>query len=273
MAIFQNQNTSIYYEVYGVGQPLVLLAGLASDSQSWMSVVPELSKHFTLILPDNRGCGRTKCPVDEITIEKMAEDSVALIDYLGLNRVHLMGHSMGAMVAMQIATQHPEKVNRLVFAASTAKLSEKNKSLIRDWVTYWEKGLPMELWFRNLFYWIFSPQFFENSTIVEESLKLAINYLWMQNIEQFEAQVETICQFDMEASLAKINNPTLIISGDQDILFPCEETEKMFQILPNHKSLILSNVAHSIFIEQAVTSVEAVINFLNLSLNSGSKNL
>lgn len=262
MAIFQNHNTSIFYEVYGSGQPLVLLAGLASDSQSWASVIPELAKHFMLILPDNRGCGRTKCSVDEITIENMATDVIALIDHLGLGKSHLMGHSMGAMVALEIAACHPEKVDKLIIAASTAKLSQKNKSLIIDWVTYWENGMSMDLWFRNLFYWIFTPAFFESTDVVTESVKLAIDYPWGQNLEQFRAQVEAVCHFDLEASLEKISKKTLILFGDQDILFPQKESEKMFCLMPNHESRNIPDAAHSIFAEQPEVSTAMVIEFL-----------
>lgn len=104
MAEYSINGTRYYYEIHGKGRPLLLIAGLASDSQSWQPVIEDLSRSFMVITPDNRGCGRTK-PMDQsFSIKEAADDYAVLIDELALSSVDILGHSMGGFIALQIAT-------------------------------------------------------------------------------------------------------------------------------------------------------------------------
>ncbi len=151
MAIAIINGMQIYYEIHGTGEPLLLIAGLASDSQSWLSVINRLADRYQVITFDNRGVGRRK-PSDEFTtIEQMADDCVALIQYLGLSPVHLLGHSMGGFIAQRCAIHYPNVVNRLILAGTSASVSDRNIALFLDWVHYLESGMDLTLWFRNLF--------------------------------------------------------------------------------------------------------------------------
>jgi hypothetical protein len=78
----------LYYEIPGKGTPLMLIAGLASDSQSWQAVIKDLSRYYLVIIPDNRGVGRTMPQNIEISIRQIVDDSVALIKHLGLSYVN-----------------------------------------------------------------------------------------------------------------------------------------------------------------------------------------
>ena len=78
MASFSVNGVNLYYEVHGSGEPLLLIAGLASDSQSWLPVVEELASYYQVILPDNRGVGRTEPQDVEISIKAIAEDCLAI---------------------------------------------------------------------------------------------------------------------------------------------------------------------------------------------------
>ena len=126
----------LYYECHGKGAPLMLIAGRASDSQSWQPIVEELSQHYLVILPDNRGVGRTKPQDIETSIQQIADDCMALIGHLGLSSVTLLGHSMGGFVALDCAIRYPERVSQLILAGTSAFNSERNKALFQDWVSY-----------------------------------------------------------------------------------------------------------------------------------------
>jgi len=104
----------LFYETHGSGMPLMLVAGLASDSQSWQPIVGDLSRHFLVITPDNRGVGRTKPQKIGITIRQIADDYIALMTHLGLSSVNLLGHSMGGFVALDLAIRYPDCVNKLI---------------------------------------------------------------------------------------------------------------------------------------------------------------
>ena len=262
MALLKNGQTEIYYETHGNGEPLLLIAGLASDSQSWATVLPDLSKEFKIIVFDNRGVGRTKCPVNQITIEGMADDAVALLDHLKIDIAHIVGHSMGGFVAQHICINHPQRVDKLVLAATSAVTSERDKSLLIDMVKYWENGMDRELWFRNLFYWIFSPRFFQSADYVAEIVNMAIQYPWPQNLDQFSKQVEAINMFNCSADISKIKNKTLVISGEEDVLFPTAEMFKGLSAINGAGFVTVQNAAHAIFIENPEGFVNSIINFL-----------
>ena len=99
----------LHYEVKGNGPPLLLIAGFASDGQSWAPITRTLSERFTLIIPDNRGCGQTALNGAEVTIEAMTADCRALLDRLSIERVDILGHSMGGVIAASLAAQQPDR--------------------------------------------------------------------------------------------------------------------------------------------------------------------
>jgi len=149
----------LYYEIHGKGEPLMLIAGLASDSQSWQPIMEDLSRNYRVITPDNRGVGRTKPSDINISIQQIADDCISLVRHLGLSSVNMLGHSMGGFVALDCAIRYPEYISKLILAGTSAFNSERNNALLLDWVSYLESGMDLKLWFRNTFYWIFSNRF------------------------------------------------------------------------------------------------------------------
>ena len=111
MPQFDNHGASLFYETSGAGRPLLLIAGLASDMASWGPLPPLLTGR-QLIMIDNRGCGRTRSE-GAIRIDDMADDCRALLDHLGIAEVDIVGHSMGGMIAAEMAALAPNDVSKL----------------------------------------------------------------------------------------------------------------------------------------------------------------
>src|SRR5437899_7562419 len=170
MATFSHDGIDSYYEIQGEGAPLLLIAGLASDSQSWQPVIAELASHYRVITVDNRGTGRTTPQDAPTSIRAMTDDCVALLDHLGLPSVHVLGHSMGGFVAQDCAIRHPERVDALVLAATSSVSPRRNNDLFSDWADALSNGADMSAWFRNLFYWIFTARFFDDGRGIEEAV-------------------------------------------------------------------------------------------------------
>jgi pimeloyl-ACP methyl ester carboxylesterase len=253
----------LYYECYGEGKPLMLIAGLASDSQSWRPIVEELSKHCLLVLPDNRGAGRTRPPDVETSVHHIADDCIALIKYLGLSSVTLLGHSMGGFAALDCAIRHPEHVSGLILAGTSAFNSERNNALFHDWASYLRSDMVSELWFRNIFYWIFSRRLFENQEALNEAVRFAIEYPYPQSYTAFEKQVAAIGEFNCEKSLQNIKVKTLLIYGKDDLLFPAEESIRVLQAIPGASVLVIEGAAHSVHIENPRAFTDSVSHFMN----------
>ena len=253
----------LYYECHGQGSPLMLIAGLASDSQSWLSIVGNLSKHHLLILPDNRGVGRTMPQDAETSIRQIADDCMGLAEHLGLPSVSLLGHSMGGFVALDCAIRYPERVSRLILAATSAFNSERNKALLHDWVAYQKSGMDPESWFRNMFYWIFSRRLFENREIIDEAVRFAVKYPYPQSSAAFEKQVAAIEGFECRERLPGIVATTLIMCGEEDLLFPPGDSIRVLREIPRARVSLIEAAAHSIHVENPKSFSESVLRFLH----------
>lgn len=250
----------LYYELHGSGPPLLLIAGLASDSRSWLPVVAGLAENFTLIIPDNRGVGRSgrECVTG---IPLMADDCAALIRHLGPERVSLLGHSMGGMVAMSCAVRYPQIVDRLLLAATAARNSARNNLLFSDWAMAREADTSRAAWFRSIFTWIFTERFFEDSTMVDGAVNWLLDDPWPQSAQSFRRQVEAISAWDLTAEPGKITAPTCIISGDRDILFPPESAAGLARLIPGASLEVIEGAAHSIHSEQPAEFIRVVSAF------------
>ena len=128
MSIVKINGIDLYYEIHGKGAPLLLIAGLASDSQSWLTVLNELSKHYQVIVFDNRGTGRTTPHEIKTSIELMSADCMDLIGALGIEKVNILGHSMGGFIALDCAIRYPQNISRMILAATSASSSANHLS-------------------------------------------------------------------------------------------------------------------------------------------------
>jgi len=110
----------LYYEEHGRGQPLIMVLGLGQDIATWGLQISELSRHVRLIVLDNRDAGQSSRCSDNYTTETMAQDIVGLMDHLGIRRAHLLGTSMGGMIAQHVVLMAPERLNSLILAGTTS---------------------------------------------------------------------------------------------------------------------------------------------------------
>ncbi len=110
----------LYYEEYGQGQPLIMVLGLGQDVATWSFQISELSNHVRLIVFDNRDSGKSSRYAENYTTASMAQDILGLMDYLRIDRTHLLGTSMGGMIAQHVALMAPERLNSLILASTTS---------------------------------------------------------------------------------------------------------------------------------------------------------
>ena len=109
----------IAWDRRGNGAPLLLIHGLGYARWGWEPVLPELAEQFDVILFDNRGIGESDAPPGPYTVAEMAADAVQVLDEAGVARAHVVGTSLGGMIAQELALAYPERVDRLVLACTT----------------------------------------------------------------------------------------------------------------------------------------------------------
>ena len=131
-------DVNLYYELYGEGDPLVLIAGTGISCAPWrVFQVPEFSRRYQVLIYDHRGLGRSDKPDVHYSTRLFAQDCAGLMDALGINKAHIMGHSMGGRVAQWIALDYPQKVRSLV-------LSSCGSGKYNDKLDDYPRGVPLE---------------------------------------------------------------------------------------------------------------------------------
>ena len=246
MPDFKRPDISLHYEIDGSGPPLLLLAGMLSDSATWAGFAPLLTDQFTVIRPDNRTTGRTTPWDAQTSMELMAQDALALMDHLDLGPFHVAGHSMGGLLAMDLATLAPEKVSTVgVFASGRVRLP-RTLAAFRSLLAVRRAPKGEELWLRALYPWIFGPAFFEDPQNAETALTAALNYPYVQTVDAMAHQIDAFSVLRPIAKPEHITCPTLVAYAGQDILVPPEQARPSFQGIANLTEITIPDAGHSI---------------------------
>ncbi len=145
-----------YYEETGRGEPLVLIRGLGSDLQAWATQVPDLAKHFRVITYDNRGAGRTGAPDKPYSLSGMADDLAALLEALKVEQAHILGYSMGGMIAQEFALKYANRVDKLILLGTSAGLDGYSRVVLQNMVNVRRSNMSREQLVRNTAPFIYS---------------------------------------------------------------------------------------------------------------------
>jgi pimeloyl-ACP methyl ester carboxylesterase len=231
----------IYYEIYGEGEPLLLLHGNSGSIENFMYQIPELSKHFKVIAIDSRAQGRSSDSDKEITYALMASDMSELIDKLNLGMVHIAGWSDGGNTGLELAFAHPEKVKKLI--AFGANYTHETGLAAPDNVVMDAKD----------------PLIVKTSMMIQR-YKGAIERISPNIKKKLADLTEKYPNFTLD-QLKKIEIPVLIVAGDHDII-NLDQTIALFTNLPQSQLFIVPGASHLAPAEQPELINSMVINFL-----------
>lgn len=263
MPIAKLENINLYYEIHGKGEPLLMLTDIADDIQTWQFIISNLSKHFKLILVDNRGSGRSDTPDSEYSIEIFSNDSIALLDFLKIPKSHILGHGMGGFIAQEIAIQHPNRVLKLILECTAPYSSMRNNQLFSLFEDLIKSEIDKSLWYKTFYYWIYSHKFLGDTEFMEALIQFNINYPHAQSKIGFNRQIEALSKFDSRTRLSKINAETHVIIGEEDILIRAKDADKLYQgITMASYPVFIENCAHSIHNEDPKSFVHTILSFL-----------
>ncbi len=262
MSTLLTNEIELHYNRVGAGSPVLLLAGMASDSASWQPVVAPLSTQFEVFTLDNRCTGRTQPPNAQTSKDLMVKDVLALADECNLERFALVGHSMGAMLAWHVAAAAPERISGLVACSAAMTTQHVRIELFETLARLRTDGNEAD-WFRLLFQFLFSPNFFNDSEQVAFAVQAALEYPHKQSLDAFKTQVNALSTFLEKPDLASIPFPVLALTGENDLLFTPTLLAAHYSAWPTVEQRIIKNAAHSVHWENRNDFAACVTEFLS----------
>jgi pimeloyl-ACP methyl ester carboxylesterase len=255
--------TRIAYEDLGPrgGPPLLMIQGLGADRRAWLLQLAALSRRYRCLVVDNRGVGRSGRPDGPYDLEVMAADAVAVLDAEGVASAHVMGASMGGVIAQIIGVRHPHRVRSLVLACTACHHQPWRRELLESWAQAARSGGMGAVTGRAL-RWLVGPRARRRFSLAAQVLG---SRLLGVEPRCFVAQVEAILAASDEVrhELRRVAVPTLVLVGSQDILTPLADAEELVELIPDSRLVVLHGAAHALMLEQAGAFNEAVRAFVD----------
>jgi pimeloyl-ACP methyl ester carboxylesterase len=256
------QDMEIYYDVQGAGFPLVLIRGLGSNADHWYAQTPALSSHFSVVSFDNRGIGRSQKTDGPYTISMMAEDTVALMDAIGISRAHVLGLSMGGMIAQRVALAYPQKVGGLVLACTHCggdHAVRPPEEIAKIFVEYILTGSQEAA--QRAARCIFTEETLKNRPEVIQQYQ-EVSQRFPPESAAVIAQWKAVQGHNTWTELPNIKSPTLVLSGSEDILVPPENATTLAERIPDARLKVIEGGGHQFLVEQADACNKEVLDFL-----------
>jgi len=217
MPLVQANNTEIYYEVTGEGEPLVLIPYLAADQACYAFQVAEYSKHFTCYTVDLRGAGLSGKPEGTYTTELFADDVAAFMQAAGIPAAHVSGLSLGAATGMWLAAKHPSLVKSLSLHSAWTATDPYLRVVVETWRTM-AKALDSvtEMVIEGIFPWCFTPELYAAKPEYIDALADFVRGRPMPPVDAFLRQSGAVLTHDATGVLGQIQAPTQITFGRHD---------------------------------------------------------
>ncbi len=262
MPVAKIGNHSLYYELVGQGHPLVMIRGVGSNADHWYEQAPALSQKFKLLLFDNRGIARSSDPGGPFSIGDMAADTIALMDAVGIKKAHVLGYSMGGMIAQEMALNYPQKMAGLILVATDCGISRRIKAepettrLFSEMIRLGTDEAKIEA-----AGCLFAKQTFEKKPeVIQRYTEVSQRYPASQKM--LAKQWAAVTQHDACKRLPKISSPTLAITGAEDVLIPPQNATVLAERIPDAQMISIDGGGHLFLIEQPRQFNSAVIEFL-----------
>jgi proline-specific peptidase len=265
----------ICYEERGSGEPVILIHGFGVKKEEWVGQFEPLSEHFRVIRFDNRGAGKSDRPNEPYFMEMFADDVAGLMDYLKIDKAHIIGWSLGGMIAEHVVLRHPDRVKKLILINTMAKWPPDKSGLEMYKNSQLERAKarlqnPEETYF-NSAKMGFSRQFLKElkanpkkkhydlwsaEDMIENS---QINPSTPQDIEN---QVNALGHMDVLDDLHKIKNKTLVMCAEKDRQMPQSVNQLIHESIPNSEFVVIKGAAHNSPQEKAPEVNKVIIDFL-----------
>ena len=258
------RDIDVHYEMHGSGEPLLLIHGLGSSTEDWEPQIKDFASHFRVITYDVRGHGRTDKPRARYSVPQFADDAAALLQHLQVGPAHVLGISMGGMIALQLAVDHPGTVKSLTIVNSGPEL------VLRTWrqrlAIYSRFAIVRLLGMRKMGELLAtkllpdSAQAAARDTFVER---------WARNDPgAYLRSLRALIGWSVASRLGSIAAPTLVLTADQDYT-PVPFKEEYTAKVPGARLVVVPDSRHMLPVERPAEFNRAALEFLRGLASSG----
>lgn len=253
---------NMYYEIHGKGEPLVLVSGFSADHLGWTSVLGALAQDYQVILFNNRGAGQTDVPQGPYSIEQMAHDIFSLCEALHIKSAYFIGNSMGGHLVQMLAHQYPALIKKMVISNSAMSIKSVFHVYLSAHYELLKANAPIGSLLKAMCAWGFSAQYLSQPGRLDDLIRLAQHNPYPFTIAGFEGQFAAISNFDSSEWLKEIKVPTLVVTGDQDIILFPEFSKKLAAEISNAQFHCFENCGHIPHIEYPQEYVRIIKDYL-----------
>lgn len=264
MPIIHTNGIDLYYEEQGSGEPLLLIMGITATGSVWEKHVAHWQKQFRCITVDNRGVGLSDKPAGPYTTAQMADDCAGLLDALHIQKVRVVGCSMGSTIAQQLAIRYPEKIVSMVLMCPWARCDNNAKATFQHMINC-KAGLEPEAFSLFIQLLIYSKSSWDDHSMFVEMAagrKQAAADQQIQPLHGLSGQAAACINHDVLSQLPQINQRVLVIGGKADVFTPLWMAEEVAGAIPNAELHLYDGCGHAFHWEKIADFNVRISNWL-----------
>jgi pimeloyl-ACP methyl ester carboxylesterase len=250
-----------YYELLGEGAPLLMIPGLGSTCRLWDPIAPDLAEQFSLILPDNRDVGKSVGKRRPRSLSDLTSDLIELLDKLQVDRAHVVGISLGGVIAQNLAVQHPGRIHRLILISTAHRYGPylRDISALLGRCLY---KMPYALFQRTIELLGTAPAYYDEH-IDEVEQKIESVRREHASRRAVVTQLRCLACSEINKSHYRITAPTLVLSGEYDALVPNCYARRMADEIVGSEFRVLPGCGHNPVTEMPAVTLPLITEFLN----------
>jgi aminoacrylate hydrolase len=253
-------DAELYYERHGHGPTLMLVPGLGGAGAAYRQQIPAFAKHFDVVVHDHRGAGQSTPSRIRYSVEQMAEDALKLMDALGIEKAHYLGHSTGGAMGQVLALDHPDRIDALVLSATWARSDTYFKRCFEARKQTLASGGP-EAYIKASNLALFPPWYVNEKTAeLEAAEAFAVKNFGLPEI--WVSRIDAISAHDRRAGLGAIRHRTLVICAEDDMVTPLYFSKELAEKIPRATLKTLGTGGHMCFITVPDEYNRAVLDWL-----------
>jgi 3-oxoadipate enol-lactonase len=238
-----------------------MIQGLGMDGRGWALQRGAFGRKHRCVAPDNRGTGRSDAPPGPYDLARMANDVIAVMDDAGIERAHIVGASMGGVIAQIVGVLHADRVLSLTLACTACHHHEWRRELLAEWAEVVDRR-GMQGLMDDGMRWLIGSRLQRRFGVF---VNVLARVLVQTKPHAFVAQVDAILAAtdELRFELPNITAPTLVITGSQDTLTPLGDAEELAELIPTSRLYVLRGAAHGLMAEAPNAFNEVVLHFLD----------